>query len=115
MRWSSSHARSRGPRVSGSGAGSRTVRWMVPAVGGSLRFTGMMVLVELEEKETGDGGDGGLRRAVWGEAMRVRLHSFNIVGIEAAGSIAGSENAWMEAKMLDAYGSRAVAKGTQSG
>lgn len=42
---------------------------------------------------------------VVGAEIRVRWHSLRIRGIEDAGSSAGTQNAWMAVKMLEAYGS----------
>jgi len=84
MRWLSSQARSRGPRVAGRGDGSRSVRWRVPPRRSG--FIGMTVAVE--EKDAGSVGEGGD-----GAEISVRWHSFRMRGIEAAGRSAGRQKA----------------------
>jgi hypothetical protein len=67
-----------------------------------LGFAGTIVLVEDEEKDTGELGDGGGKRFVFGDEVSVRWHSLRSVGIEDAGKMAGRENACIELKIFEA-------------
>ena len=47
--------------------------------------------------------------------MSIRSHSLSRAGIEDAGMRAGSENAWIDAKLLDAYGKWVESLGMANG